>query len=348
MNKKDTRVAIFSDLHLGVHMNRTMWHNIALDWAKWFTGELEEKNIKRVIFCGDFFHSRSEITVDTLHIASELLDLFDQFEVYMITGNHDSYYKHNSSVNSISILKGRRNITVIDRPQTIQINNRELFFSPWGTSLENMSMCDVMFGHFEIESFKMNTYKVCEEGFKSTDLNRYAPLVISGHFHLREERKYENGTILYVGSPFELDFGDAQSTKGYYILDLETLKYDFCQNNISPKHQKIPLSSLIKIDNFHEEAPQLLSNNIVRLVIDKKIESRDLEKLTSKLNSYHPLNVELDQTYNFSLFSNSQSEEVDLSGIDMVNAITDFVDMLDIQNKKDVVEYTLSLYSACK
>lgn len=348
MNSKDTKIAIFSDLHLGVHMNRTMWHNIALDWAKWFTGELEEKNITKVFFCGDFFHSRSEITVDTLHVASDLLDMFNNFELHMIAGNHDSYYKHNSSVNSISILKGRSNIKIYDKPQIIQINNKEMMFCPWGTTLDKMSVCDIVFGHFEIESFKMNSYKVCEEGFKSNDLTKFAPLVVSGHFHLREERKYENGTILYVGSPFELDFGDTQSSKGYYILDTNDLSYKFYSNNISPKHQKITLSNLIQIDDFNNKAPELLSNNIVKLVIDKKIEGKDLEKLSLKLNSFHPLNIELDQTYNFSLFTQDQISDVDLSGINMSKAITEFVDMLDIQNKKDVIEYTLSLYESCK
>ena len=348
MNSKDTKIAIFSDLHLGVHMNRSMWHNIALDWAKWFTSELKQKKINKVFFCGDFFHSRSEITVDTLHIASDLLDMFEGIELHMIAGNHDSYYKHNSSVNSISILKGRSNVIIYDKPQLIQMNGKELMFCPWGTTLEHMNACDAIFGHFEIESFKMNAYKVCEDGFKSGDLNKFAPLVISGHFHLREERKYENGTILYVGSPFELDFGDAQSTKGYYTLDLNDLSYEFFPNNLSPKHQKINLSNLIQIDDFNNKAPALLANNIVKLVVDKKIESRDLEKLSLKLNSYHPLNIELDQTYNFSLFTANQSDEVDLSGIDMTSAITEFVNMLDIQNRKDVTEYALSLYNNCK
>jgi DNA repair exonuclease SbcCD nuclease subunit len=194
----------------------------------------------------------------------------------------------------------------------------------------------------------MNTYKLCEEGFKSKDLLEYAPLVISGHFHLREERVYEKGKILYVGCPFELDFGDVQSTKGYYILDLDNLKYTFYENTISPKHQKLVLSNLIKIDDFNEHAPKLLSNNIVRLIVDKKIDTKDLESLSLKLNGYYPLSMEFDQTYNFSLFDDTSIDGVDLSGIDMHSAITDFVNMLDIQNKKDVIEYTISLYNSCK
>jgi DNA repair exonuclease SbcCD nuclease subunit len=348
MSKANSRVAIFSDLHLGVHMNRSQWHNIALDWAKWYTDQLLEKDIKNVIFCGDFFHSRSEITVDTLYKASELLNLFNDFNVIMITGNHDSFYKHNSSINSIKILDNRKNVRVIDTPTQMTLHGKEIFLAPWGTTVSDIPTCDVLFGHFEIESFKMNTYKICEEGFKSSDLLKFAPLVVSGHFHLREERKYDNGTILYVGSPFELDFGDAQSVKGYYILDLADNSYEFFPNELSPKHQKISLSTLVKMADFNEKAPQIFANNIIKLVLDKKIDSKDLEKLSTKFSSYSPLSLEIDQSFNFTLFSSASQEEVDLSGIDIPKAISDFVDMLDIQNKKDVIEYTVSLYSTCK
>ena len=346
--KEDSRVAIISDLHLGVHMNSPAWHDISIQWVKWLVNELTEKDIKKIIFCGDFFHNRSEITVNTLHAASDLLEHLKGFNLYMITGNHDSFYKNDSRVNSISILNGRPNITVIDKPTLIQMYGKELFFAPWGTDLIDMKECDIMFGHFEIESFKMNSFKLCDHGFKTKDLLKFAPIIISGHFHLREERNYEKGTILYVGCPFELDFGDADSTKGYYILDINTKQYTFYPNTVSPKHYKISLSDLIKIKNFNTEGKQLFGNNIVKLSIDKTIDSADLEKLSFKINTHEPLSLIIDHISNFDKFGAADQSEIDLSGVDISRAITEFVDMLDIQNKKDVTEYTISLYNSCK
>jgi hypothetical protein len=37
-------------------------------------------------------------------------------------------------------------------------------------------------------------------------------------------------------------------------------------------------------------------------------------------------------------------DEYDLSGIDMEKAISEFVDLLDIKNKEDVVKHTINLY----
>ena len=345
---QNKKVAIISDLHLGVHLNSPVWHDISLDWAKWLVNEVTEKDITQIIFCGDFFHSRSEITVNTLHHASTMLSIFKDFNIIMITGNHDSFYKNDSRVNSISILDGRPNITILDKPTLKQIHGKEVFFAPWGTGLNDLQSCDIMFGHFEIESFKMNTFKVCDEGFKSADLFKYAPFVVSGHFHLREERVYEKGTILYVGSPFELDFGDTGSTKGYYIMDFNNLKHEFYSNTISPQHIKVSLSDLIKLKDFKTEAKKLFSNNIIKLSIDKTIDSGDLEKITTKINTATPLSLVVDHVATFDQLGKACQTEVDLSGVDISQAISDFVSLLDIQNKKEVIEYTVSLYASCK
>jgi len=344
---KDCKVAIFSDLHLGVHTNSSTWHDISLEWAQWYTAQLKSRNITDIIFCGDFFHNRSEITVNTLHHASKILQLFDDFRLIMITGNHDSFFRHNSKVNSISIFNGRKNIEVIQEPKVLQVCGREMYFAPWGTDVNEIHSCDIVFGHFEIESFKMNTYKICDHGTKPDDLFKHSPLIVSGHFHLREERKYGKNTILYVGCPFELDFGDVDSVKGFYILDLKTMLFEFIENNFSPKHKKIKLSELIKIDNFDRKGKDILGNNIIKLVVDRNIDSTDLDKLSVKLNSFKPVTLTVDHSANFDKFDLGQ-EKIDLSGVNIPQAISEFIDMLDIQNKKDVVDYTVSLYNNCK
>ena len=96
----------------------------------------------------------------------------------------------------------------------------------------------------------MNSYKLCETGHKASQLLEKSSLVFSGHFHYREEREYKEGNIIYVGCPFELDFGDRDTTKGYYVLDTSNLTYQFIENNVSPKHKKYTVTDLIK---FYEE-----------------------------------------------------------------------------------------------
>ena len=88
---KKSKIAIFSDLHLGVHSNCTKWHQYALEWADWFVDECKSKGIKDIIFAGDWHHNRSEISVNTLQVSAEILDKMADFNLIAICGNHDIY-----------------------------------------------------------------------------------------------------------------------------------------------------------------------------------------------------------------------------------------------------------------
>ena len=159
-----SKVAIFSDIHLGVHQNNDFWLGISNKWADWYIIELNDKNITDIIFCGDFFHYRDEISVKTLNFAKDLLDKFKDFKITMITGNHDAWYKDTSEINSLSILKGYKNLAVYDRLATVEYKNKTVSFCPWGTKIDDIPDSDLIFGHFELENFKMNMFKICDHG----------------------------------------------------------------------------------------------------------------------------------------------------------------------------------------
>lgn len=341
------RVAIISDLHLGVHSNASFWHTIALKWAKWLRDDLASKNIKDIIFCGDWHHNRSEISVDTLQVSADILDIFKDFNLIAVTGNHDVYFKHRTDVNSLSIFKNRSNVTILDKPLTIEKFERTISFCPWYTDVDIIPKSDVIFGHFEIETFKMNTFKLCEEGIKVKDLLAKSALVISGHFHTRHEKTYGDGTILYVGNPFQMDFGDSGNTKGYHILDLDTLEYDFFENPISPLYEKISLSELVEEGQFTPKIKRLFANNIVKLKVDKNISQEEMDILLSKLKKLQPETITVDYDINFNRIHNKTDIKEDLSGIDIKQAIIEFINLLDIKNKKDIIDYTIDLYAKC-
>jgi len=340
------RVGIVSDLHLGIHTNSTQWHDIAITWANWLADEFRRQNIKDIIFCGDWHHNRSEISVNTLQISADILDIFKEFNLIAITGNHDVYYKHKTDVNSLSIFKNRKNVTIFDKVVTFTAFDKVITLCPWNTSITDIPKSDVIFGHFEIETFKMNAYKVCEEGMSIKELLQRSNLVISGHFHVRHEKRFGEGTILYVGNPFQMDFGDADNFKGYYILDLDTMEYEFTENIVSPHYNKISLSELVGYGTINNEIKEIFYNNIVKLKIDRNISQEDLNILTTKLNQLRPQAFSVDYDINYNKISNDNKEK-DLSGIDISQAIEEFVNLLEIDNKKEVLDYTFELYKSC-
>lgn len=344
------KIAIFSDLHLGVHQNSNFWIDISFKWVEWFKNELELKNIKTVYFCGDFFHYRDEVSLVTLDAAQKILEILKDFDITMITGNHDCYYKETSEVNSLSLFKGWKNVKVYDTVTTIfdKESDKTITFCPWGTKIDNIPLSDYIFGHFELQNFKMNIHKICDTGDSPEDLANKSPNIFSGHFHLKDDKQIKNSIIHYVGNPFEMDFSDSYQKKGYHILDFQTGEYTFVENTFTPKHITIYLSKLIKLRDVEEHFNLLLPNNIIKLIVDKNISSDHLDILVSKMVSYKPNDLHVDYDVNYNKIKLEDNVKLNLSGVDIPKAIEDFVNLLDINNKKEVIDYTIDLYNRSK
>jgi DNA repair exonuclease SbcCD nuclease subunit len=352
LNKEITintdKVCCIADLHIGVHQNSIYWHETALKWAKWLSEELLSKKIKDIFILGDIFHYRDEIAVNTLHTVNEIFKIWNKFNIILLVGNHDAYYKDRSDVNSISIFDGRKNIKVVVQTTETTLLGKKCAFIPWGESIESLSPQDIIFGHFEIESFKMNSYKLCDKGTKTSELLNKSNLILTGHFHLRDERDYDGKRIVYVGNPFEMDFGDTGSTKGYYILDFNNLNLSFFENKVSPKHKKILLSELsnLKGDNLTFFKGEI-ENNIIKLFIDKQISPDNVDTLIKKISTYKPFSISIEYTVNNNIVV-SDDPNIDMTGIDIEKAIEEFVNLLDITEKEDIIKYCSELYKKCK
>jgi DNA repair exonuclease SbcCD nuclease subunit len=337
------RVAFISDIHLGVHQNSHAWHNIAIKFAYWLDATLKEQHINDIVIAGDIFHNRHEIGVDTIHTASTFFDILKEYNIIAITGNHDCYYKDKSDINSISILN-KSNITVFQELRYLTINNKKFTFCPWGVTINDIPKSDVIVGHFEITNFKMNHHKVCDHGIATESLIDKAKLIISGHFHYRDHRKYSNNrSILYLGSPYELDFGDRDQTKGISILNTDTLEIEFIANEVTPKHKKIKISDIIdgniKLENISNE----ISNNFISLCVDRDVKSQVIDLCLTKFSQYKPQHIRTD----FNIFEQPQLSATDMEmyNIDVETALCEFVNLLDVQvDKKTVLEKCLELY----
>ena len=336
-------VCVISDIHIGVHSSSAIWHETTIKWGRWLKEKLKNIGIKDIIICGDIFHNRNDVSVNTLNTASELFNIWSEFNIAILIGNHDAYYRDRADVNSVNILSGWKNITVFTQPTTIEYAHRKLLFCPWGTTMEQINHADIIFGHFEITSFKMNNYKICEKGFHTKSLFDKSNLIISGHFHLREERSYEDGTIIYLGSPYEMDWGDKDTSKGAYILDIGTKKYRLIENDISPKHIEIRLTDLIKngLKNLN------ISGNIVRFVVDKEIDTDKIDILCKKLVSFQPLSFSVEYYCFSQINQNIDLQQTDL-GVNISKTISDFINVMEIKHKDKVNDYVLELYQKAK
>ena len=72
-----------------------------------------------------------------------------------------------------------------------------------------------------------------------------------------------------------------------------------------------------------------------------------MDILHSVLTKLKPESLTIDYDINFNRILENTEHKEDLSGIDVKQAITEFVNMLDIDNTSDIIDYTLNLYEEC-
>lgn len=345
INPKNNKILFFSDLHLGVHQNSQTWHNICLDLAGWIDSVMQQNNLDTIFFAGDVFHDRHEIGVNTLHIAKKFFDTLSKYKIFIIPGNHDAFLSSTVEVNSVEIL-AQDNIQVYTTPTTIKVNDKLVTFCPWKTVVRDLEPVDMLVGHFEITNFRMNATKICDHGDSSTDLLKIGKAVVTGHFHFREQRTYENGYVLYLGSPYEMDFGDREQQKGVSIIDFDDLtEIKFIENNTTPKHFRLKVSELIQ--KKYKDLPSLIKGNIISVYVDTKLDTLTLDLLITKLTQYKPLQFRTE----FNILDSAQIDTKDVKklSIDIETAFQEFVEHIETRaTKKEVLEKCLELYKVCR
>ena len=236
-----------------------------------------------------------------LHIIS---DLAKRGNVYLICGNHDSYFKNSTDVNSIKIFKETKNVKVIDaEPETVLINGQKGLFIPWDVdnkfdfSVYDNEQFDLVFGHFEFSIKNFMSLYVIENGENLTSTSLLSELnietdknfpktavelakeggtVYSGHIHLRKEFIAKSRKIIFIGSPYEQNFGERWTKHGFYVLD-EANVPKFIELTSFPKHVVLRMSEVVSsgIENFNFSK---VKSNIVKKLYDIPVDkSQDAE-----------------------------------------------------------------------
>jgi DNA repair exonuclease SbcCD nuclease subunit len=201
----------------------------------------------------------------------------------------------------------------------------------------------MLIGHFDLLNFKVTQNQICDHGESSENLLTKANCVVSGHFHIREHRLYEdNKYVLYLGSPYEMDFGDRDQQKGVSIIDFNDLSnVKFVENTITPKHLRLKISDLTQ--KKYKNVSELVKNNIVSLYVDSTIDTLTLDLLITKLTQLGPLQFRTE----FNVLDTAQvdAKEVKKLSIDIETAFKEFVEHVETRaTKKEVLDKCLELY----
>jgi DNA repair exonuclease SbcCD nuclease subunit len=279
------KVAILTDSHYGAKKGSKHLHDyFELFYKNVFFPALEEHGVETVIHMGDAFDSRKSIDYQSLEWAKRVVfDPLKKYDVHMIVGNHDCYYKNTNNVNSPALLlKDYPNIKTYSSPTNTKVCGIDMTFIPWICS-ENYdetlkviqkSKAKIAMGHLELKGFRVNKHLVMEEHGLEANLFSNFTKVFSGHYHTRSD----NGTVFYLGNPYEMYWTDVNDTRGFHIFDTETLEHTPINN---------PYKLFYNI--YYEDTPHQTfdaseySNKIVKVIVRKKSKQKDFEKFIDKL-----------------------------------------------------------------
>jgi DNA repair exonuclease SbcCD nuclease subunit len=157
-----SKLGIFTDIHLGIFKDSQDQLNESLKVVEFIIDESRKRQVRRLCFLGDWFHSRSFVNVFTQNVGIDLLlKLKAEFDLTLIVGNHDSFFSHNNNITSLKFLDlvKDQNIKLISETAQITIDDKDILLLPWlGTTLDLNKKFDIILTHANAETNTIKNY----------------------------------------------------------------------------------------------------------------------------------------------------------------------------------------------
>ena len=332
------KVAIITDTHYGARKGSKLFHDyFELFYKNVFFPTLEEQGITTVIHMGDAFDSRKSIDYQSLEWAKRVVfEPLSKYQVHMIVGNHDSYYKNTNNTNSPQLLlKDYPNIQTYSSPSEIKVGNLNVLLLPW-ICMENQEQslkmikktkAKVAMGHLELQGFRVNRQIVMEHGLEANLFKNFSK-VFSGHYHTRSD----NGTVFYLGNPYEIYWTDVNDTRGFTIFDTETLEHKSINNPY-----KMFYNIYYEDTNHQTFDTREYENKIVKVVVRKKTDTKKFEKFVDKLYSSNI--AELKVIENFDIQEPEEFEAFESE--DTLSILNRYVEESEVSLDKSIIQKLL-------
>jgi DNA repair exonuclease SbcCD nuclease subunit len=333
------RVAVITDTHWSARKSSRLFQDYFEQfYNNVFFPTLEQHGIDTIIHMGDAFDSRKSIDFVGLDWTRKVvLEPLSKYNVHLITGNHDVYFKNSNKVNSPELLlKDYGNITTYSEPTEVNIGGLNILLLPWINSenqdksfkLIKNTRAKVAMGHLELQGFRVNKNLVMDEHGLEANIFKNFKKVFSGHYHTRSD----NGTVFYLGNPYEIYWNDVNDPRGFTIFDTETLEHFHIDN---------PYRMFYNI--YYEDTPyqtfdvREYENKIVRVIVRKKSDIKQFERFIDKL--YNANIAELKVVENFAIEVSEDFEAFESE--DTISVLNRYIEEAEVNLDKSILQKML-------
>ena len=337
-------IAVVTDSHFGARKGAQYLHDhFEKFWRDVFFPTLKERGVKTILHMGDAFDSRKSIGYESLNWAKRVVfEPMKEFNTHIIVGNHDCYYKSTNRTNSPDLLlKDYDNITTYHSPTEVTLEGMDTLLLPWicdenrEESLRMIKNSTSKFaaGHLELDGFEAYRGHTYRDGKLDNGVFDNFDKVFSGHFHTRSN----NGKIFYTGNPYEMFWNDVNDTRGFVLLDTETLEFEYVNNPHT-------LFSVI----YYEDTNYKLFNakeyegKIVKVIVRKNTDRKLFDKFLDKLMKTNILDMKIVENFNVQEGEDFQVEDIEENTLSILNRYVDEADYEDSSIQKDDIKNLIS------
>jgi len=251
-----SKILITSDWHI----QSGIYTSIGMDYIDYLSTFCTENGIEDIFIAGDIFEKSSKISNDAfIPLFFKFMELKKKgFKITIVLGNHDIYSVDNDSLVETFAVFGK----VFKEVGQIELGGRKIDLLPYTKDPNNIPpMGDVLITHLSIADFAFdNKYHVSEKAGFSRKLFEDYDKVFTGHFH----RPQSKDNIIYMGSPYQMNFGEIDQQKGFIVFDLETNEYERHMYTGAPTYKRIKSKDYNKVD---------VNNCFVQVEIEEKLDS---------------------------------------------------------------------------
>jgi len=327
-DKLEGKTLVFSDQHFGVKGNSPTRQKIGVQVIREIITYTKKNNVKNIIFCGDWFHSRATLDVSTLDIAFKCVQaLAREAKIWIILGNHDLYLKNSVDVSSMNIFKSSSNVRVVDKPLEVSLNGKAALLVPWLADLSGFKRdsYDFLLGHFEISAkFLMQSYAeehsrdsraseavsssideddiLDEPEVASTHPGRASELlgnfielakpktgiILAGHIHQHKEMIAKDGRKFIFIGSPYEQNLGDVGNECGFYEISEQGKLKFVLLDKLPKHIQLKMSEIKKIGISKFDFSRV-SKNIIQKIYDEEVTPSEEAKISQLINDFKPL-----------------------------------------------------------
>ena len=331
------KVAIITDTHYGARKGSKLFHDyFERFYEDIFFPTIDKEGIDTVIHMGDAFDSRKGIEFKSLKWSKRVV--FDPLKergitMHLMVGNHDAYYKNTNDINAVDLLlQEYDNVKTYSSPTEVSVGDLPILFIPWineqneketNQSIKK-SKCPVAMGHLELNGFVATPGHVMEHGHDAKAYNKFEK-VFSGHYHSRSD----NGTVFYLGNPYEMFWNDVNDSRGFHIFDTESLEH-------TPVNNPNRLFYKIFYDDTDHQTFNATEyeNKIVKVIVKKKSDTKKFEKFVDKL--YKVGVADLKIVENFQLFDAEEFEAEESE--DTMSILNRYIEESETELNKTVIQ----------